>query len=134
MLGTHVLSSGYYDAYYTKALRVRRRILADFTAAFSQQGCHCVLTPASPGPAFTLGEKTGDPLAMYLEDVYTVGVNLAGLPAMVVPAGFAKVGETRLPVGIQLIAPAFAEETMFRAARMFERATDWAGQRPPAIA
>jgi aspartyl-tRNA(Asn)/glutamyl-tRNA(Gln) amidotransferase subunit A len=126
-----VLSSGYYDAYYNRALRVRRRILADFSAAFIGQGCHCVVTPSSPGPAFKIGEKTSDPLAMYLEDVYTVGVNLAGLPAMVVPSGFAEEGGKRLPIGLQLIAAAFDEESMFRAARMFERATAWTGQSPP---
>ncbi|MBS0195326.1 MAG: Asp-tRNA(Asn)/Glu-tRNA(Gln) amidotransferase subunit GatA [Planctomycetes bacterium] len=132
MLGTHVLSSGYYDAYYTTALKVRRRILAEFSAAFVDLGCHCVLMPASPSPAFGIGEKGGDPLAMYLEDVYTVGVNLAGLPGMTIPAGFAN--SPKLPVGIQLVAPAFDEETMLRAARMFERASPGATARPPLTA
>lgn len=124
MLGTHVLSSGYYDAYYTTALKARRRILADFEGVFAA-GCHAILTPTSPSPAFKVGEKTSDPLSMYLEDVYTVGVNLAGLPAMSVPAGMARIEDggrrTDLPVGVQLIAPAFDESTMLRAARMLER-------------
>ncbi len=146
MLGTHVLSSGYYDAYYATALQARRRILADFTSAFNDQGCHCIAMPASPGPAFRLGEKTDDPLSMYLEDVYTVGVNLAGLPALVQPMGFvappslagradasAGLGGGPLPVGLQLIAQAFDESTLFRAARMYERATDWHLHTPPPV-
>lgn len=120
MLGTHVLSSGYYDAYYTTALKVRRRLLADFTSAFQQ--CHAVLMPASPGPAFKIGEKTSDPLALYLEDVYTVAVNLAGLPGMTIPAGWANEGGSRLPIGMQIICPAFEEGRMLRIARTLERA------------
>jgi aspartyl-tRNA(Asn)/glutamyl-tRNA(Gln) amidotransferase subunit A len=131
MLGTHVLSSGYYDAYYNTALKVRRKILADFNAAFASP-CHVILMPATPGPAFKLGEKTADPLAMYLEDVYTVGVNLAGLPGMTMPAGFAEVEGKSLPVGVQLVAPAFEEAVMLRAARMFERETRF-GERAPAL-
>jgi len=134
MLGTHVLSSGYYDAYYTTALKVRRRILADYTAAFDGAAgappCHAILLPASPGPAFRFGDKVADPLAMYLEDVYTVGVNLAGLPGLSMPAGFATEGDKRLPIGMQLITRAFDETTMLRAARMFERATDFAAMTP----
>jgi aspartyl-tRNA(Asn)/glutamyl-tRNA(Gln) amidotransferase subunit A len=135
MLGTHVLSSGYYEAYYNTALKVRRKILADFNAAFqgdpaSAQPCHVILMPATPGPAFKLGEKTADPLAMYLEDVYTVGVNLAGLPGMTLPAGFAEVEGKHLPVGVQLVAPAFEESVMLRAARMFEQETNF-GMRAP---
>ncbi len=136
MLGTHVLSSGYYDAYYNTALRARRRILEDFERAFGGASCHAVLMPTAPNPAFRIGEKTSDPLAMYLEDVYTVGANLAGLPAMSVPAGFVVVGAGKtpyqLPVGAQLVCPAFSESIMLRAARMFERATDHA-QRTPSI-
>ena len=133
MLGTHVLSSGYYDAYYNTALKVRRRILADFNAAFiGSNPCHVILMPATPGPAFKMGEKMNDPLAMYLEDVYTVGVNLAGLPGMSVPAGFADVDGKRLPVGVQLIAPAFEEAIMLRAARMFEKATGFGSEAPRA--
>jgi aspartyl-tRNA(Asn)/glutamyl-tRNA(Gln) amidotransferase subunit A len=124
MLGTYVLSAGYYDAYYTTALKVRRKIKGDYDAAFAPEGggCHALLLPSSTGPAFRLGEKTSDPLAMYLEDVYTVGVNLAGLPAVTVPGGFADEGGRRLPVGLQLIGPAWDEARLLRIARMLERA------------
>lgn len=131
MLGTHVLSSGYYEAYYTTALKARRLIQRDFDRCFDA-GCHAVLMPSSPGPAFRLGEKTSDPLAMYLEDVYTVGVNLAGLPGVTIPAGFARVDGVELPVGVQLVARAFDEETLLRTARMFEKANP-AGQREPVL-
>lgn len=120
MLGTHVLSSGYYDAYYVTALKVRRLILQDFEAAFAQ--CDLVLLPTAPTPAFKLGEKSGDPMSMYLEDVYTVNVNLAGLPAASVPAGLAKVDGRNLPVGVQLIAPAFGEVSLLAAANVLNRA------------
>ncbi len=127
MLGTHVLSSGYYDAYYTTALKVRRRVLNDFNAAFTgsagRRACHVILMPVTPGPAFRIGEKTQDPLALYLEDVYTVSVNLAGLPAMSVPCGLAEEGGKKLPVGVQVIAPAFEEGVMMRVGRMVEVAT-----------
>ncbi|MCC6675736.1 MAG: Asp-tRNA(Asn)/Glu-tRNA(Gln) amidotransferase subunit GatA [Phycisphaerales bacterium] len=129
MLGTHVLSSGYYDAYYSTALKVRRLIKAEYDTAF-RAGCHALLTPATPGPAFRIGEKTADPLAMYLEDVYTVGVNLAGLPAVTMPAGFIRDERRNLPVGVQLIAPAFEEARMLRIARQFEAATDWHTRAP----
>ena len=119
MLGTHILSSGYYDAYYTTALKARRLIKQDFDACFAQ-GCHALLMPAAPSPAFKLGEKTADPLALYLEDVYTVSVNLAGLPGITVPAGFASVDNTKLPVGMQLIGRPFDEVTLLQAARMLE--------------
>ncbi|MBL8764601.1 MAG: Asp-tRNA(Asn)/Glu-tRNA(Gln) amidotransferase subunit GatA [Phycisphaerae bacterium] len=139
MLGTFVLSSGYYDAYYLTAQRARRLIRNDYDRAF-EQGCRALLMPASPGPAFTLGEKLADPMTMYLEDVYTVGVNLAGLPALTVPAGFAEIpaasgrGASRLPVGIQLIGPALSEGTLLRIGRQFERATAWHEQVPSLIA
>ncbi len=129
MLGTYALSSGYYEAYYNTALKARRRIKADYDAAFAA-GCHALLLPSSPTPAFKLGEKTADPLSMYLEDVYTVGVNLAGLPGIVLPGGFAKGGGAELPVGIQLIAPAWEEHRLLRIARMFERATEWHVRHP----
>jgi len=133
MLGTHVLSSGYYDAYYNTALKVRRLIKNEYDAAF-RAGCHALITPATPGGAFKLGEKTADPLAMYLEDVYTVGVNLAGLPAITIPAGFVRDERRNLPVGVQLIAPAFEEARMLRIARMFEAATDWHTRAPDSFA
>ncbi len=128
MLGTHVLSSGYYDEYYNTALKVRRKIKQDFDRVFAD--CHAVLMPASPSPAFKVGEKTSDPLAMYLEDVYTVTINLAGLPAMSIPAGFASVEGKQLPVGVQIVSPAFDEARMLRIAREFEKATDWHTRRP----
>jgi aspartyl-tRNA(Asn)/glutamyl-tRNA(Gln) amidotransferase subunit A len=122
LLGAHVLSAGYAAAYYERALRVRRLIKADFDAAFARAGCHALLMPSSPSPALRIGEKAGDPLALYLEDVYTVGVNLAGLPALTVPAGWADVGgPAPLPVGVQLIGPALAEGTLLRIARGLER-------------
>ena len=120
MLGTHVLSSGYYDAYYLTALKARRLIKGDYDRAFAEAGVSAVLMPSSPGPAFAIGEKSGDPLAMYLEDVYTVGVNLAGLPAVTVPGGFQPAGGTTpdLPVGLQLIGPPHSEATLLRLATL----------------
>lgn len=126
MLGTHVLSSGYYDAYYTTALKVRRRVKDDFDAAF-RAGCHAVLMPTTPGPAFKIGEKIGDALAMYMEDVYTVGVNLAGLPALSIPAGSVSEGGANLPIGVQLVGQPFQESELMRIARMLERAHERAG-------
>ncbi len=128
MLGTYALSSGYYDAYYNTALKARRVIKADFDRAFDAKagpGAHAILMPSTPAPAFRIGEKTSDPLAMYLEDFYTVTANLAGVPAMSIPAGFADVGGRRLPLGVQLFCPAFAEEKMLRIARMHEAASDF---------
>jgi aspartyl-tRNA(Asn)/glutamyl-tRNA(Gln) amidotransferase subunit A len=135
MLGTHVLSSGYYEAYYLTALKVRRKIKGDYDAAFAEDGggCHALLMPSSPGPAFRIGEKTGDPLAMYLEDVYTVGVNLAGLPGLVMPGGFAAEDGKELPVGIQLVAPAFEEARLLRIARMIEAETGPGSKRPAMV-
>lgn len=135
MLGTYALSSGYYDAYYLTALKARRVIKGDFDAAFSTAGpgVHAVLLPATPGPAFRIGEKANDPLALYLEDVYTVTANLAGLPGVTIPAGFAEGAGTNgeaLPVGVQLIAPAFDEARMLRIARMHEGATGWHTRAP----
>lgn len=120
LLGTHVLSSGYHDAYYTTALRARRVIKQGYDAVFDA-GVTAVLLPATPGPAFKLGEKTADPMALYLEDVFTVSANLAGLPGVTVPAGFVDEHGTRLPVGIQCIAAANDEPGMLRAARLIEK-------------
>ncbi|WP_188903401.1 Asp-tRNA(Asn)/Glu-tRNA(Gln) amidotransferase subunit GatA [Deinococcus aerophilus] len=114
MIGTYALSSGYYDAYYSKATRVRRLIADEFGAAFGDYDV--LVTPTSPFPAFRRGEKTSDPLAMYAADVDTVAVNLAGLPALSVPAGFEEVDGRRLPVGIQFIAPALHDELLLRIA------------------
>ena len=118
MLGTYTLSSGYYDAYYNKALKVRRLIRNDFDAAF--EACDVLLCPVAPTTAFKMGEKTADPLTMYLEDIYTISVNLAGLPGLSMPA---VLGESGLPIGMQLIGPPFSEKTVLRAARMYETAS-----------
>ena len=115
MLGTYVLSSGYYDAYYDKALRVRTLIERDFRTAFA--ACDVVVTPTSPTTAFRLGEKMEDPLQMYLSDVYTITANLAGIPAVSVPCGMSD----GLPVGLQILAPHFGEHVMLKAARALER-------------
>ncbi|MEO0587943.1 MAG: amidase family protein, partial [Planctomycetota bacterium] len=120
MLGTYALSSGYYDAYYNRALSVRRLINRDFDRAF--EACDVVLTPTATGPAFRLGEKADDPLTMYLNDVYTVNANLAGLPGISLPAGTADVDGKPLPLGVQLIGKAFGERDLLRAARMLEAA------------
>jgi aspartyl-tRNA(Asn)/glutamyl-tRNA(Gln) amidotransferase subunit A len=125
MLGTFCLSAGYADQYYNQALKVRRLIRNDFDAAFKE--VDVLLGPTSPTAAFKLGEKTADPLAMYLSDIYTITANLAGIPGLSVPCGLTKSG---LPIGMQLLAPAFAEETLLRTARLFERATDWHTRRP----
>jgi aspartyl-tRNA(Asn)/glutamyl-tRNA(Gln) amidotransferase subunit A len=125
MLGTYALSSGYIDAYYLKALKVRRLIKDDFDRAFA--GCDVVMGPTSPTAAFKIGEKADDPLAMYLSDIYTIGANLAGLPAASIPCGFTQSG---LPIGLHLIAPPFAEDRLLRVARMYEQATDWHTRRP----
>jgi aspartyl-tRNA(Asn)/glutamyl-tRNA(Gln) amidotransferase subunit A len=119
LLGTYVLSSGYYDAYYKRALQVRRLIKEEFDRAFA--ACDVILGPTSPIPAFPIG-GIKDPLSMYLCDVYTVNTNIAGIPGISFNGGWADEGGRRLPVGLQLQAPAFAEETLLRAAAMFERA------------
>ncbi|QEM69592.1 Asp-tRNA(Asn)/Glu-tRNA(Gln) amidotransferase subunit GatA [Geobacter sp. FeAm09] len=120
MLGTYALSSGYYDAYYVKAQKVRTLIMGDFTRAFGD--VDVVLTPVAPTPAFRIGEKVDDPLQMYLSDIFTIPVNLAGTCAMSVPAGFSASG---LPIGLQLIGRPFDEETILRAGHAFEQATEW---------
>ncbi|MFH1037443.1 MAG: Asp-tRNA(Asn)/Glu-tRNA(Gln) amidotransferase subunit GatA [PVC group bacterium] len=125
ILGTYVLSAGYYDAYYAKALKVRRLIKNDFDRAFSQ--CDCVVMPTSPGTAFELGARSEDPLQMYLSDIFTIAVNLAGLPALSINCGF---DERNLPVGLQIIAPPFAEEKILRIAHAFERSTEYHKKKP----
>ena len=125
MLGTYTLSSGYYDAYYLKALKVRNLIRSDFTDVFEK--CNCIMTPVSPTTAFKLGEKVDDPLTMYLSDVYTIAANLAGVPAISIPCGF---DEKELPIGLQFLAPAFSEDRLLRIARMFEKQTDWHKKKP----
>jgi aspartyl-tRNA(Asn)/glutamyl-tRNA(Gln) amidotransferase subunit A len=125
LLGSYCLSAGYYDAYYLKALKVRTRIREDFEAAFGR--CDCIATPTSPTPAFKIGEKTDDPISMYLSDVYTIPANLAGIPAISAPCGFSSEG---LPIGLQIMAKPFDEETIFRAAYAFEQATDHHKRKP----
>ena len=118
MLGTYALSAGYYDAYYLKALKVRRLIRRDFDAAFEQ--CDVLASPIASTPAFRLGDLVNDPLAMYLSDIYTISANLAGIPGLSLPCGLSSSG---LPIGLQLLAAPFEEDKLLRAARMFERAT-----------
>ncbi len=131
MLGTYALSSGYYDAYYMRAQKIRRLIKNDFDRAFEQ--CDVIACPTSPVPAFKIGEKTEDPLSMYLCDVFTVTANIAGIPGISIPAGFTD-GSTSdgnpLPIGLQLLGPVFSEERLLRAARMFEAATEFHAKRP----
>ncbi len=125
MLGTYALSSGYYDAYYLKALKVRRLIRNDFEQAF--QNVDIIATPVTPTPAFTIGELVDDPLAMYLADIFTTSANLSGIPGISIPAGMSK---NSLPIGLQLLAPPLEEDRLLRAARMFERETEWHLKRP----
>jgi aspartyl-tRNA(Asn)/glutamyl-tRNA(Gln) amidotransferase subunit A len=125
MLGTYALSSGYYEQYYVKALKVRRLIRQDFDAAF--QAVDVLAGPVAPTAAYRLGETVNDPLAMYLGDIYTISANLAGLPGLALPCGFTAHG---LPIGLQLLAPPLAEERLLRAARMYEKATAWHTRRP----
>jgi len=125
-LGTFVLSSGYYDAYYARALKVRTLIQQDFSRAFEQ--VDCLVTPTAPTPAFRLGEKMEDPLTMYLSDIFTISINLAGVPALSLPCGFTPAG---LPVGMQLIAKPFAEDLLFRVGHAYQGATDWHEREPP---
>ena len=125
MLGTYALSAGYYDAYYKKALKVRRLIRQDFDRAFEE--VDLIVGPVTPTPAFKIGERVNDPLAMYLFDLYTVSTNLAGIGGMSIPCGFSASG---LPIGLHLQAPPFAEERLLRGAAMFQRATDWHTKQP----
>ncbi|AXE35519.1 Asp-tRNA(Asn)/Glu-tRNA(Gln) amidotransferase subunit GatA [Chromobacterium phragmitis] len=125
LVGSYVLSHGYYDAYYLKAQKIRRLIANDFQAAFQQ--CDVILGPVAPTAAFNIGEKSGDPVQMYLSDIYTLSVNLAGLPGMSVPAGFAANGR---PIGLQIIGNYFAEAKMLNVAHQFQQATDWHAKAP----
>jgi aspartyl-tRNA(Asn)/glutamyl-tRNA(Gln) amidotransferase subunit A len=125
MLGTFALSAGHADQYYNQALKVRRLIRNDFDAAF--RDVDVLIGPTSPTAAFALGEKAADPLAMYLSDIYTITTNLAGIAGISIPCGLT---HARLPIGLQLLTPAFAEENLLRTARVFERATEWHLQRP----
>ncbi|MEZ5446271.1 MAG: Asp-tRNA(Asn)/Glu-tRNA(Gln) amidotransferase subunit GatA [Gammaproteobacteria bacterium] len=128
MIGTYALSAGYYDAYYLQALKVRRLIRNDFDAAFRQ--CDVILGPTSPTTAFRIGEKTDDPVTMYLSDIYTIAVNLAGLPGMSIPCGFAD----GLPVGLQIIGRHFDEARMLNVAHQYQQASDWHTRLPAQFA
>jgi len=125
MLGTYVLSAGYYDAYYRKAQQVRTLIKNDFLRAFAS--CDAIITPTSPTPAFAIGEKTDDPLAMYLNDIYTVTANLAGIPGISVPCGLSS---ERLPIGFQLLGPYWSEDRLLKFAHAYEQVRPFT-ERPP---
>jgi aspartyl-tRNA(Asn)/glutamyl-tRNA(Gln) amidotransferase subunit A len=124
MTGTYVLSAGYYDAYYLKAQKVRQLIAADYAEAF--KSVDLIAGPTTPTPAFELGAKTDDPITMYLNDIYTIGANLAGLPGMSVPCGFVD----DLPVGLQIVGPHFAEARLLNAAHRYQQVTDWHTRAP----
>jgi len=125
LLGTYVLSSGYYDAYYLKAQKVRTKIREDFIEAFKK--CDCIVTPTSPTPAFKIGERINDPLSMYLSDVFTIPANLAGIPGISIPCGFTQAG---LPIGLQILGKHFDEETILRTAYTFEQNTAFHKREP----
>ena len=125
ILGTYALSAGYYDAYYNKASQVRTLIMEDFKTAF--QSCDVILSPVAPSPAFKIGEKSEDPLSMYLSDIYTLSANLAGIPGISVPCGFSENG---LPIGLQILGPHFNESTLLKVAYNFEQATNFHTQKP----
>ncbi|MFN9721426.1 MAG: Asp-tRNA(Asn)/Glu-tRNA(Gln) amidotransferase subunit GatA, partial [Planctomycetota bacterium] len=125
MLGTYALSAGYYDAYYLKALKVRRRIREDFDRAFAQ--VDMIAGPVTPTPAFRIGEKLNDPLSMYLSDIYTISTNLAGLPGISLPCGMSSAG---LPIGLQLQAPPLEEERLLSVTHQFQQITDWHLRQP----
>jgi aspartyl-tRNA(Asn)/glutamyl-tRNA(Gln) amidotransferase subunit A len=125
ILGTYVLSSGYYDAYYLRAQKARTLIRQDFLNAFKE--VDLIASPTTPTPAFKIGEKSGDPLQMYLSDIFTISCNLAGLCGISVPCGFSKEG---LPLGLQLLGKPFGEPNLLRAAHAYEQATDWHTKRP----
>jgi aspartyl-tRNA(Asn)/glutamyl-tRNA(Gln) amidotransferase subunit A len=126
MIGTYGLSAGYYDAYYLKSQRVRTLIKRDFEEAFKK--VDVIVTPTTPEPAFRIGEKSDDPLKMYLSDIFTIPCNLAGLPGISIPCGFTTNG---LPIGLQILGKPFDEETILRVAYAYEQHTNWRERRPP---
>jgi len=128
LVGTYALSAGYYDAYYIKAQKIRRLISDDFNKALEQ--VDVIMGPVSPTPAFGIGEKTSDPIEMYLADIYTIAINLAGLPAMSIPAGFID----NKPVGLQIIGNYFAEAKLLNVAHQYQQVTDWHQQTPQGFA
>jgi aspartyl-tRNA(Asn)/glutamyl-tRNA(Gln) amidotransferase subunit A len=128
ILGTYALSSGYYDAYYLRAQKVRTLIRRDFDDAFAK--VDAILCPTSPTPAFKLGERTGDPLQMYLADIFTLAANMAGICGISIPCGFAEVQGKKLPIGLQILGKALDEATVFRVANAYEQSTDWHRAKP----
>jgi len=130
ILGTYVLSSGYYDAYYLRAQKVRALIRQDFARAFEK--VDALIAPATPGPAFKLGERSADPLRMYLADIFTNAANLAGICAISIPCGFAKTPEgSELPIGLQVMGKALDEARILQIAHAYEQSTEWHRRRPP---
>src|SRR5262249_10860492 len=127
ILGTYVLSSGYYDAYYLRAQKVRTLIRRDFLRAFEQ--VDAIVTPTSPTAAFKIGEKADDPLQMYLTDIFTISANLSGVCGISIPCGFSR--SPQLPIGLQLLGKPFGEDTILRAAYAFEQTTAWHKSKPP---
>lgn len=132
LIGTYVLSAGYYDAYYLKAQQIRRLIAQDFTEAF--KSCDVIMGPSAPSTAFKAGEKVDDPVSMYLQDIYTISTNLAGLPGMSIPAGFAETNNEKLPVGLQIIGNYFDEARMLNVAHQYQQVTNWHQEMPEGIA
>lgn len=133
LIGTYVLSAGYYDAYYLKAQQIRRLIAQDFAEAFKH--CDVIMGPAAPSTAFKAGEKVDDPVAMYLQDIYTISTNLAGLPGMSIPAGFSTAADGKaLPVGLQIIGNYFDEARMLNVAHQYQQVTDWHTRMPEGLA
>ena len=128
ILGTYVLSSGYYDAYYLRAQKVRTLIRRDFAQAFEK--VDAIIAPTSPEVAFKAGDRSDDPLKMYLADIFTIATNLAGIPGMSLPCGFADVDGKRLPVGMQLLGKPFEEPRLLQLAHAYEQSTDWHKARP----
>jgi aspartyl-tRNA(Asn)/glutamyl-tRNA(Gln) amidotransferase subunit A len=131
MIGAYVLSHGYYDAYYVKAQKIRRLIADDFQAAFKQ--CDVIAGPVAPTVAWNIGEKGNDPVAMYLADIYTLSISMAGLPGMSVPCGFGTAANSRRPVGLQLIGNYFDEARLLNVAHHFQQATDWHTRAPEGV-
>ena len=129
MIGTYVLSHGYYDAYYLQAQKIRRLIARDFTEAFTK--CDVIMGPAAPTVAYDIGSKVTDPVQMYLDDLYTIPINLAGLPGMSIPCGFGNKGR---PVGLQIVGNYFDEARMLAVAHAFQQVTDWHAREPKGAA
>ncbi|MBC8206978.1 MAG: Asp-tRNA(Asn)/Glu-tRNA(Gln) amidotransferase subunit GatA, partial [Kiritimatiellaeota bacterium] len=125
ILGTYVLSSGYYDAYYLRAQKVRTLIRNDFIDAFKQ--CDAILAPVTPTPAYKIGEKSDDPLKMYLDDILTTPINLAGICGMSIPCGFSSAG---MPIGLQILGDSFKEENILKVGHAYEQTTDWHKKKP----